>query len=309
MTVSAIDISHYQGAPDFNAIRAAGVGLVMMKATDGLNGVDPQLGANRAGASAAGLTKGYYHFARATNASSEAAHFCDTVGSLDHGDLVALDWEVSGGDPVGWSLAFLKTVEARFGVKPLIYLNKSTVAGFDWSPVVSNDNGLWLASYDYNSATVPNVAHWSNVSIKQFSDKGTVHGVNGAVDLDTFEGSADALAKYGFGGGVAPAPAPAPAPVPAPAPAPAPAPGIDPNSLPTLAFGETNHAVADLQRFLNAYNWRPVLPLLPVTGYYGPSTAAVLHAAGKQIGVQGDTDGKNFGPHFHIAFAKIGFKG
>lgn len=89
------------------------------------------------------------------------------------------------------------------------------------------------------------------------------------------------------------------------APKPAPAPAVD---LPTMAYGEHSENVRKLQAFLNRYNWRPVLPLLPTTGYYGPSTAAVLHRAGQQLHVQGDSDGKNFGPHFQAAFAKIGFR-
>jgi hypothetical protein len=76
-----------------------------------------------------------------------------------------------------------------------------------------------------------------------------------------------------------------------------------------MSFGETSNHVVDLQKFLNAYNWRPALPLLPCTGYFGPSTAAVLHHAGLQLGVQGDADGHNFGPHFKAAFWRIGFRG
>jgi hypothetical protein len=60
--------------------------------------------------------------------------------------------------------------------------------------------------------------------------------------------------------------------------------------------------VAQLQRFLNAYNWVPALPLLPVTGNYLDQTAAVIHAAGVQMGVAGDTDGRNVGPGFKRAF-------
>jgi hypothetical protein len=59
--------------------------------------------------------------------------------------------------------------------------------------------------------------------------------------------------------------------------------------------------VAALQRFLNAYNWQPALPLLPVTGNYLDQTAAVIHRAGQQMGVRGDTDGRNIGPSFKAA--------
>lgn len=306
MTILGIDISHYQGNPNFAAVKAAGVGLVFIKATESTNYTDPTFAANRDAARAQGLSVGFYHFARATNADAEAQYFCNAVGSLRPGDLVALDWEVSAGDPVGWAHAWLRSVEARLGVKPLIYLNQSTVGSFDWTPVVNDNYGLWLAKYD-NSQAAPTVPHWPFVAIKQYSDAGHINGVAGTVDLDVFEGSAEALAKYGYQG-VAPAPAPAPTPPPPP-PAPAPAPGLQGQNLPTLAFGQTSNAVRDLQRFCNAYNWVPALPLISLTGYYGPLTAHVLHLAGQQLGVHGDTDGKNFGPHFKDAFWRIGFRG
>lgn len=93
-----------------------------------------------------------------------------------------------------------------------------------------------------------------------------------------------------------------------PAPPPPP-PANDGSSLPTLTFGDHNDTVAHLQAFLNAYNWRPALPLIGIDGIYGKNTAAVLHAAGRQRGVQGDADGRNFGPHFKAAFWAIGFRG
>lgn len=75
------------------------------------------------------------------------------------------------------------------------------------------------------------------------------------------------------------------------------------DAMRSLAFGMMGDPdVADLQRFLNAYNWVPALPLLPVTGNYLDQTAAVIHRAGAQMGVQGDTDGRNVGPGFKRAF-------
>lgn len=303
MTILGIDISHYQGNPDFGAVRAAGVGFVILKATENTNYTDPSLHTNLSNARANGLSVGFYHFARGTNADAEAQFFCNAVGALQPGDLVALDWEIQAGDPVGWSLAWLRAVEARLGVKPLIYMNQSTVAGFDWSPVVNENYGLWLAKYD-NSQAAPSVAHWPFVAIKQYSDAGRINGVAGTVDLDVFEGSAEALAKYGFQG-VAPTPAPAPTPPPPPAPAP----GLQGQSLPTLAHGQTSQTIRDLQAFCNRYNFVPALPLIQTTGYYGDLTAHVLHLAGQQFGVQGDADGRNFGPHFKDAFWRHGFRG
>jgi GH25 family lysozyme M1 (1,4-beta-N-acetylmuramidase) len=219
MTVLGIDISSYQGRPDMNAVRNAGIGFVFIKATENVNYVNPYFGVDRQDAKNAGLVTGFYHFARGTDPVAEANYFCNAVGSLQQGDLVALDWEISHVDPVGWSLQWLRTVEGRFGAKPLIYLNKYLEGAFNWTPVVQGNYGLWLANYDYSADNPqPPVVRWDFVAIEQYSDKAGVPGVGGGVDADVFYGDIATLVKYGFGGGSAPVPAPpAPAPVPQPA--------------------------------------------------------------------------------------------
>jgi hypothetical protein len=81
-----------------------------------------------------------------------------------------------------------------------------------------------------------------------------------------------------------------------------------PATLATLSEGMRNDLrVAALQRFLNAYAWRPALPLLPVTGNYLAQTVAVVRAAQAQVGVTGpDADGTTVGPRTIAAFAARG---
>jgi len=81
-----------------------------------------------------------------------------------------------------------------------------------------------------------------------------------------------------------------------------------PAALPTLSRGMSNDPrVMALQRFLNAYGWRPALPLLPVTGNYLDQTVAVVRAAQAQCGVTGpDADGTVVGPRTSAAFAARG---
>lgn len=78
--------------------------------------------------------------------------------------------------------------------------------------------------------------------------------------------------------------------------------------LPSLEFGQTSPAVASLQRFLNAYNWRPALPLLVADGAYGAKTVAVLKSAQAQMGVTGG-DGRNVGPQTKAALWSRGWRG
>lgn len=89
--------------------------------------------------------------------------------------------------------------------------------------------------------------------------------------------------------------------------APAPPP-FDPNTLATLSYGmRGDDRVKALQRFLNAYGWRPALPLLPVTGNYLEQTVAVVAAAQVQMGIAGtDANGRTVGPRTKAALASRG---
>lgn len=91
--------------------------------------------------------------------------------------------------------------------------------------------------------------------------------------------------------------------------APAPAPAKDPAAgMATLQYGmRSDSRVVALQRWLNAYDWRPNLPLLPPTGNYLTQTRAVVKAAQAQCGVTGaDADGTIVGPRTRAAFAARG---
>jgi peptidoglycan hydrolase-like protein with peptidoglycan-binding domain len=86
-------------------------------------------------------------------------------------------------------------------------------------------------------------------------------------------------------------------------------PAFDPNTLPTLAKGQTSPHVALFQKASNDAPWSPPLPLLPVTGFYGDQTAAVVKAAQAQRGVTGpDANGETIGPRTKAAFAAFGLR-
>ena len=57
------DVSHYQGAINWPAVKSAGVGFAIAKATEGASYVDPQFKANWDGMKSAGVrVRGAYHF-------------------------------------------------------------------------------------------------------------------------------------------------------------------------------------------------------------------------------------------------------
>ncbi|HEV3471189.1 MAG TPA: GH25 family lysozyme, partial [Pyrinomonadaceae bacterium] len=111
-----IDVSHYQGGVNWEAVKAAGCAFAFAKATEGAGVTDPFFHANWAGMKAAGLLRGAYHFFRpAQDAAQQAAHFLSTV-QLQPGDLPpVLDVEtadgVAGADLVGGVQTWLDAVE------------------------------------------------------------------------------------------------------------------------------------------------------------------------------------------------------
>lgn len=220
--LKGIDISRWQGIINWDAVKGA-VDFAIIKSSGGDDGLyqDGQFTRNKSEARRTGILRGYYHFAGGVHSPEEEAdHFVNTVGDYQKGEVLALDWEISHADPVNWCLTFLKRVEARTGVKPVIYMSGSRAQAFDWTPVVNNNNGLWLAQW---AAQGTMIGKWPFWAFWQNSSSGSVPGISGRVDTDLFSGDAVAFQKYG-GSTNAPAPAPAPSPPPPP-PAPTPTTG------------------------------------------------------------------------------------
>jgi lysozyme len=184
MYVSGIDVSHYQGDVDWQAVAASGVRFAFIKATDGGGDVDPRFTQNWAASAAAGLLRGAYHFFRPkVEASDQAKLFCSTVTMDDVALPPALDVEVTEGvDPATLRAgikAWLENVESALKCRPVLY----TDPGF-WRANGSADFGtypLWLAC-DSDRPEMPQ--GWQTWTFWQYSDAGQVRGIQGSVDLD-----------------------------------------------------------------------------------------------------------------------------
>lgn len=206
--INGCDVSHHQGTIDYDALRPA-VEFAAIKATEGVGYTDPQFARNWSEAQRVGLVRLAYHFARpdlSNSALSEAMWFARSV-PLAEGDGLMLDFEVGFPDPVTWCLTFLAEMHRRTGVRPLIYLNRGHLAAYDWSPVVADDYGLWLAAWD-GKPDRPDGSPWPFVAMKQYTSSGSLPGIRGRVDLNVFYGSREQLLKYGKPAAAEPPPAP-----------------------------------------------------------------------------------------------------
>ncbi|HEX9123681.1 MAG TPA: GH25 family lysozyme [Actinomycetota bacterium] len=199
--VPGIDVSHHQDVIDWAQVAASGQRFVIAKATEGLGYVDPMYSTNRAGATAAGLVFGAYHFARPdlhpNNPLGEADHFVDTA-QLGPGNIIpVLDLERSGdltqADLTQWILAWLGEVTARTGVRPMVYTSPNGWANRTGDTTAVADAGytvLWVAHWSVTEPTVPaNDWQGNGWTFWQYTDCGSVPGIQGCVDLDWYESS------------------------------------------------------------------------------------------------------------------------
>ncbi len=189
--LTGIDVSHFQGHVDWQAVKAAGCAFAFAKATAGTGITDPDFAANWAGMKAAGLLRGAYHLYRAQEpAEQQAAHFLSTV-QFGPGDLppvldIELNDGVTGQSLVGGVQTWLDAVEPVAGVAPIIYTNTPF-----WNEYFNDQFSaypLWVAHYTSASAPSPLPVGWTVWTFWQYSQSLDISGVSGPADHDYFNG-------------------------------------------------------------------------------------------------------------------------
>ena len=187
-----IDVSRYQGAINWLAV-APQVDFAFVKAGGGDDiapYTDRMAASNTILARQAGVRFGYYWYFSGRNSvetqlAKIAAFQLDNPGNV-------LPWVIDiedatrGADDILSGLELAGMVETLTGVKPLIY-----TGAWYWNPrwVLARRMGapaavpfpLWVASYT-PEAVMP--YGWDDWTVWQYSDRGSVEGIAGAVDLD-----------------------------------------------------------------------------------------------------------------------------
>jgi lysozyme len=117
--LNGIDVSQYQGRPDWNAVAASGVSFAFAKVSEGVGFTDPQWPYNAGGLAVPGpIVSGAYHFARPDLGNSPEAEadwfwraLTDRVNPT--GWLLALDLEVGSGNLAGWRDRFCARLSSQ----------------------------------------------------------------------------------------------------------------------------------------------------------------------------------------------------
>ena len=188
----ALDLSHHNESVDFLQLRNQG--LVILKATEGASGVDKRFNSRFSGLKVCGIRRGAYHFYR-TNRDPivQAEHFLATVGELQAGDVLALDYETCDIKGLvqtiadlkvhkGNALKFLLHIEKVTGIKCKFYTYHNVIQEVGFGAEFA-EYDLWYARYTSNTPA-PAQGPWNKIWMWQYSDKGTVPGVTGDVDMN-----------------------------------------------------------------------------------------------------------------------------
>ncbi|MGH2407440.1 MAG: glycoside hydrolase family 25 protein [Candidatus Limnocylindrales bacterium] len=205
-SLEGLDVSQWQGTIAWSRVASAGKRFAFIRASAGSLSNDPRYVANRAGAKAAGLKVGAYHFANPDSKPGDAlaeADFFLSLATPAQGDLLpVLDLEVNNGlstaDLQAWAMTWLERVRSKLGVRAMIYSSPNfwqTQMGDTTAFAAAGYQVLWIANWGVKQPTVP-AANWDGKgwTFWQYSSCGSVSGIGGCVDLDRYHGLS--LATY-----------------------------------------------------------------------------------------------------------------
>lgn len=191
-----IDVSEFQGEIDWDLVATIEeeypIEFVVIRATAGKDKADEQFKANWLGAKRRNIIRGAYHYYRPNENSLEQAKLFIKTVHLQKGDLPPiLDIEKL---PKEQSLANLKlglrrwlnAVEAHYKVKPIIYTGEKYYD--DFLKDEFSDYLFWIANYNFYREKMDD--HWL---FWQFTEKASITGIKGNVDVDIFNGDSEQL--------------------------------------------------------------------------------------------------------------------
>jgi lysozyme len=188
--IRGIDVSHHQGTIDWRKVAAAGQRFAYIKATEGADFPDNSFTQNWAGARAAGIIPGAYHFfTLGTSAAQQAESFVSTVPRESNSLPPAIDLEFSVYNRNHAQAAkdfqeeldtFTDMVTKFYGRPPVIYtmddFRKQYLDG-------AHLDQIWVREIFLH----PKRNDWM---FWQFNSRGLVPGIRGYSDLNVFRGSA-----------------------------------------------------------------------------------------------------------------------
>lgn len=189
-----IDTSHHNGDIDWHRVHNSGFVFAFVKATDGLDYLDPTFVDHFAKVQKAGILRGAYHFYETNDDGAGQADWFIKNVTLEPGDLPPVVDIERIKPPVAGNLReqfgiFLTKLEQHYGRHPIIYTGRKF-----WEHAMREHfprNQLWIAEYGVDEPTIP--VEWTDWSFWQYTEELTVPGVPTAVDGTYFNGDRKSL--------------------------------------------------------------------------------------------------------------------
>jgi lysozyme len=194
LPVQGMDVARYQGNIDFRTAYASGTRFAYMKSTEGKDYIDPYFAQNWAGARAAGMARGAYHFMTWCSTAAEQARWFVRNVPADQDALppvLDLEWNHNSScknkfgraDILEKVRVMLDAMERHTGKLPIIYtdmnFHRDILEGEHF------DNAFWLRS----TAAEPHQRYTNRRWMMwQWTQTGTVNGVRTEVDRNAFFG-------------------------------------------------------------------------------------------------------------------------
>lgn len=189
-----IDISHYQGNPDWKQLKEDGIRFAFIKVTQGTTLTDSKWERNRDEGKANNILYGYYHYFEPDHdVAAQAQHFIKTVGSVKNCLPPVIDVEILEKEtPQSLSKKvsqWISIVSKELHCKPIVYSNHD----FYKDNLEKHLPASWLWLADYTKGYDFRKDH--DLIFAQYSQSGKEKGIQGDVDLDWFEGTYKELKK------------------------------------------------------------------------------------------------------------------
>jgi GH25 family lysozyme M1 (1,4-beta-N-acetylmuramidase) len=214
-----IDVSHYQGSPNWSSVHSCGAQYAFAKATEGNYYHDSSFNYNMSNGKAAGMQMGAYDFARPDlfSPATEANYFWAFAGGKiiadGHSLYPMVDFEVFNGHVgassyTAWFNAWSADVKAKTShfLRPVIYASAGNgMCDLSTSCVLS----AWVAHYNGENLYTGNpwdgccsCCNYVDPCTKngwtywQVSSTGSICGISGNTDFDAYPLSLSLLISY-----------------------------------------------------------------------------------------------------------------
>jgi lysozyme len=211
-----VDLSHWDLADDYDAVKAAGIVGVIFKATEGQSYTDATYVQQQQAAKKAGLKWGAYHFADGSDVDGQVDNFMN-FACPDPDELFCLDWEDNpGGSKMSLDQVkdWITQVENRLE-RPgecVLYGGNTIKEALDEADEFLSQRRLWLCQYG-SDPSWPDT--WDIYWLWQYTDGEygpAPHAIDGIgpCDINSYSGPTEQLIAEWAAGHAQPAPPPRP---------------------------------------------------------------------------------------------------